>query len=83
MRQHRCLEERCEAAKLLLASTNMKTPLLVDTAENEANVLYGALPIRLYVILNGKVEFSGGFGPAFYKIEDVKNWLSRWKENEK
>lgn len=82
MKQHRTLEERVQAAQLLLNASKLQAPLLVDSAENEANRAYGALPIRLCIILNGRVEFTGGMGPTFYRTEEVRRWLTRWKESE-
>ena len=82
MKQHRSLEERIEAARLLKNASNLQAPLLVDSTENEANLAYGALPIRLCIILNGRVEFTGGMGPTFYKTQEVRRWLTRWKESE-
>ena len=82
VKQHRSLEERIEAAQLLLNKANLQAPLLVDSTEDEANLAYGALPIRLCIILNGRVEFTGGMGPTFYKIQEVRRWLARWKESE-
>ncbi|XP_020619925.1 thyroxine 5-deiodinase-like [Orbicella faveolata] len=82
VKQHRSLEERIEAAQLLMNASKLKAPLMVDSTENAANFAYGALPIRLYIILDGRVEFTGGMGPTFYKTQEVRRWLARWKESE-
>lgn len=82
VKQHRTLEERIRAAQLMLSSCNLQAPVLVDFTDNEANLAYGALPIRLCIILNGRVEFTGGMGPTFYNPEEVRRWLNRWKERE-
>ncbi|KAJ7325699.1 thyroxine 5'-deiodinase [Desmophyllum pertusum] len=67
VKQHRSLEERIEAAQLMLNASKLQAPVLVDSTENEANRAYGALPIRLCIILNGRVEFTAVWGPLFTK----------------
>ena len=46
---------------------------MLDTA----NIAYGALPIRLHVIRDGKVAYEGRSGPTGYDMKDVKRWLTR------
>ena len=82
MKQHRTLEERVQAAQLFQDASKLETPVLVDCVDNEANQAYGALPIRLCIILNGRVEFVGGMGPTFYRTQDVRRWLTKWRESE-
>ncbi|EDO49673.1 predicted protein, partial [Nematostella vectensis] len=75
IRQHKSLMERCDAAKKLLGTKTLRTPLLVDTMENAANEAYGAVPTRLYIIQSGIVQYAGGIGPTFYRPWEVKKWL--------
>lgn len=82
VKQHRTIEERVQAAQLMLNASNLQAPVLVDSTENEANLAYGALPIRLCIILNGRVVFTGGIGPTFYKTAEVRRWLERWQKSE-
>lgn len=42
-----------------------------------ANIAYGALPIRLHVIQDGKVVYEGGPGPMGYNMKDVRRWLDK------
>lgn len=42
-----------------------------------ANIAYGALPIRLHVIQDGKVVYEGGPGPMGYNMKDVRRWLEK------
>lgn len=42
-----------------------------------ANIAYGALPIRLHVIQDGKVVYEGGPGPMGYDMKDVRRWLEK------
>lgn len=80
--QHRNQQERCNAARTLLQTGHVHSNslLLVDTMKNTANKAYGALPIRLAVIQNGKVQYAGGLGPTLYKTTDVSNWLGQYKK---
>jgi type I thyroxine 5'-deiodinase len=58
IKQHNCLEDRLAAAKLL-AAYNVPCPVVVDPMSNEANnCAYGALPERLYVVLDGRAPVS-------------------------
>ena len=49
--------------------------------DNKANKAYGALPERLYILLNGKIAYMGGQGPFGYKIDEVEDWLTNHKQN--
>lgn len=82
VKQHRTIEERVQAAQLFQDASKLETPVLVDCVDNEANQAYGALPIRLCIILNGRVEFVGGMGPTFYRTQEVRRWLTKWRESE-
>ena len=53
---HQVLEDRIEAAKILLESVDDKdSTILVDTMANHASKAYAAIPERLYCILDGKI----------------------------
>lgn len=57
IRQHRSLQERLQAARLLLARSP-QCPVVVDTMQNESSQLYAALPERLYVIQEGRICYK-------------------------
>ena len=76
--QHRTLEERREAAKLLLLR-HPPAQVMVDLMDNAANIAYGAFPERLCIIQAGKVAYEGGLGPNYYKPEDIHDWLTNWR----
>lgn len=80
--QHRNQQERCNAARKLLqsGSVHANSLLMVDKMDNAANKAYGALPIRLVVIQNHKVQYAGGLGPTLYKTADIKDWLSQYRK---
>ena len=53
---HQVLEDRIEAAKILLESVDdTDITILVDTMANHASKAYSAIPERLYCILDGKI----------------------------
>ena len=53
--------------------------LAVDTMLNAANIAYGAVPIRLYVVQNGEIAYEGGPGPMKYRMQEVKTWLQHYQ----
>ncbi len=65
--------------KILEEEENLPCKVYVDKMTNEANLSYGAIPERLYVILDGNIAYAGGFGPMYYKLEEVVNWLDVFK----
>jgi hypothetical protein len=89
--QHTALADRLEAAAHLLTHKAMVTtvrdgdreeqhqrmPLFVDAMDDAANLAYGALFERLYVIQDGKIVVQGGKGPSEYFVSDVSDWLAK------
>jgi type I thyroxine 5'-deiodinase len=57
IRQHRSLQERVRAARMLLARSP-QCPVVVDTMQNQSSQLYAALPERLYVIQEGRICYK-------------------------
>ena len=49
----------------------------VDSMLNEANIAYGAVPIRLYIVQDKKIAYEGGAGPMNYRVHEVNEWLQR------
>jgi len=81
---HSKFEDRIAAAKQLqtkFKSMKINSPMYVDFMEDQANAAYGALPERMYIILNGKIEYMGGIGPFGYKIHEVADWLENYQDN--
>ena len=54
--------------------------IVVDSMENECNISYAAWPIRSCIITNGQIQCTGGMGPTLYKLNEVEDWLKRWKD---
>lgn len=76
IRRHRDLQERLQAARLLL-DRNPGCPVVVDTMENRSSQLYAALPERLYVLQEGRILYKGGPGPWNYHPEEVRAVLEQ------
>ncbi|XP_042215641.1 type I iodothyronine deiodinase-like isoform X4 [Homarus americanus] len=77
--KHKTLEERFLAAQTMLDMEPLKCPVMVDRLEDEANNAYGALPERLFIILNGVIVYKGEQGPMGYKVNEAENWLQNHK----
>ena len=83
IKKHTSLQERILAASILLEDEDLNIPgtLLIDNMENEAMSVYGALPERLYIVLDGKVLFVGDEGPVGYSVEAVKTGWKNIRQN--
>ena len=77
IRQHRTLDDRFDAARIL-ARMRPPCPIYVDDITDDANLQYGGLYERLYIILDDVVVYEGKRGPAGYKLEEVEEWLSKY-----
>ena len=73
------MEDRLQAAQMLVPLVDSLTPIAVDTLEDEALVSYAAFPDRLYIVLDGRVTYEGQIGPWGYDLEEIRNWLNAWK----
>jgi len=73
--KHQTLEQRCNAAQLMLDSVQFECPVMVDNMADTTNKSYAAMPIRLYIIKGQTVEYAGGAGPTFYNLNEVRQWL--------
>ena len=54
----------------------VQAKFLVDDMDNKANIAFGAIPERLAVLFDGKVQWLGGPGPFKYSVEELENYLS-------
>ena len=77
---HRKLEDRIEAAKTLLAQ-KPPIPIVCDDMDDAANYAYGGLYERLFVIHRGMVAYEGGLGPLFYCVDEIEDWLGKYKQH--
>ena len=78
--QHTVVAERVAAAQILRRELDKlraeEIPVYVDNMDNEASRMFGALPERLAIVLDGKVEFIGGRGPEDYSIPQASEALA-------
>ncbi|CAH3032194.1 unnamed protein product [Pocillopora meandrina] len=78
--KHRTLDERCKAAQKMAKSLDLcSCTVAVDSMLNAANIAYGAVPIRLYIVQSNKIAYEGGAGPMNYRMQEVKEWLQRFR----
>jgi thyroxine 5-deiodinase len=84
--QHTSIQARVAASELLAGEVRARDPsgaalaaipLVVDTLSNSASIAYGALPERLVVLQQGRIQWVGGKGPEEYSIEDARDVLLR------
>lgn len=76
------LQERVALAINLrdnLSITSTGSLMVVDSMKNTACEAYHAMPERLYVVLDGVVMMQGGPGPFKYTVEEINNWLAKYK----
>ena len=50
---------------------------------DEANLDFGALPERLFIIKDGVVEYVGGIGPLLFNPKEVREWLHKFRKSRK
>jgi len=76
--QQKTFEERFDTAAEFRNNIAdiVQARFLVDGMENQANVTFGAIPERLAVLFDGKVQWLGGPGPFKYSIEELEKYLS-------
>ena len=74
------MEERLTAAKIL-ADTKPPCPVVVDNMADEANLHYGVASERLYIVLNGRIVYKGGFGPRYNSVPEVEDWLQAYQQS--
>jgi hypothetical protein len=75
-KQPRLLEERREAAKILVERLKCRLPVAIDGMDNGADVAFAAWPERIYIIgSDGRVAYKGGMGPFEFDVEEAKQKL--------
>ena len=77
IKQHRSIDERMAVASVLQEKIP-DTQVYLDVIDNATSLAYGAWPERLYVLLDGVVEYEGGKGPFFYNLDELDQWLERF-----
>ncbi|CAK8672161.1 unnamed protein product [Clavelina lepadiformis] len=77
LRQPTNMKERLQAAEMFVEHTQVSCPVVIDNFKNEASHAYGALPERLYIILNGAIAYEGREGPFGYDLLEMENALKK------
>eukprot|EP00794_Sanderia_malayensis_P019015 gene19015-20927_t len=80
MKQQSRLEERVEAARYI-ATKYQHIPVYADLMNNNVSKAFGALPERLYILLNNQVVYAGGIGPFAYDLEEMQHCLVQYTDN--
>ncbi len=71
----RSIDERKKMAQWLIEKKHFKLPVVLDSMENELLKAYNTWPIRLYIIKNSKVIYSGQQGPFGYEPDEIDKAL--------
>jgi len=74
-KQPRILQERIKIATDFVERENCIVPLVVDLMDNNANKKYFAFPERLFIVVDGVLEYAGLQGPYDYNLDEVEEWL--------
>jgi hypothetical protein len=77
--QPKTLEERKEAAKILVERLHFKLPLAIDAMDNRAETVFSAWPERIYILApGGRVIYKGGMGPFGFHPEEAEKALAAY-----
>ena len=78
--QHQKIEDRILAASIITEDEDLAIPgtFVIDTMSNAASLEYGAVPERLFVVLDREIKYCGGRGPAGYKVDELREWLQNY-----
>ena len=79
--QPRTMEERVKLAFEFQEKYQVEGPLVVDLMDNRVDLMFSALPERLYVVLDRKIVYVGGVGPFHYSLSSLKQWIKDFKKN--
>jgi Iodothyronine deiodinase len=78
LRQPRSLEERREAARVLVERLKYRLPVAIDPMDGRAEKAFAAWPERIYIIdRGGRILYKGGLGPFEFKPEEAAAALER------
>lgn len=69
--------ERCQVANEFQHNTNYMMPMVVDTMENHFDSLFGAWPVRFFIVQNNTLVYKAQpNGEHTYDLQEVRDWLS-------
>jgi len=73
--QHKTIQDRISVAKQFVAENRYTLPMVVDCMQNEFTWKYYAHPERFFVIIGGKLTFKANPQGAYYRLEDLEEYL--------
>jgi hypothetical protein len=77
MTQPKTLEERREAARILVERLAYDLPLAIDSMDGAAETAYAAWPERLYVVgAGGRIVYRGRVGPFGFDTDELERILA-------
>ena len=71
----RSIDDRREMAQWLIDHKDFQMPVMLDTMDDNLLFAYNSWPIRLYVVHQGVVVYSGAQGPFGYEPPEVDRVL--------
>jgi len=75
-RQPTKMEERCQVACEFQNNTEYMIPIVVDTMQNQFDSLFGAWPVRFFIVQNNVLVFKANPNSEHtYDLQEVRNWL--------
>ena len=75
--QPRHLQERQDAAKILVDRLKYRMPVAIDAMDNRADQAFAAWPERIYILgSGGRVLYKGGMGPFGFLTDEAAQKLS-------
>ena len=75
--QPRHLQERQDAARILVDRLKYRMPVAIDAMDNRADQAYAAWPERIYILgAGGRVLYKGGMGPFGFLPQEAGEKLS-------
>ena len=75
---HKSMQDRIAAAETMVEEAEIAKfpcPIVIDKMDNAANHAYGALPERLFIVMDGRVLYVGGEGPQDYVLTEAEDKL--------
>lgn len=70
------MEERCQVACEFQTNTEYKMPIAVDTMENQFDSLFGAWPVRFFIVQNNVLVYKAQPNSEHtYDVQELRKWL--------
>jgi hypothetical protein len=81
--QPKTFDERASIAQSCALRLDLSIPTLIDDMENKTDLLYYALPDRLYLVgRNGKIAYRGAPGPWGFVAAELEKAIQNYLERD-